>query len=133
MKKITAFFKFGLIAIGLSLFTQIGNAQTMGPLWGMTGGGGDSSGGVIFKYNTFTSNDSVVYGFAKTASNPNASLIQATDGNLYGMTQNGGLGGFGVVFKSTTTGVVTILVNFNNTNGAYPQGSLIQATDGNLY
>jgi len=77
--------------------------------------------------------------------NPDGSLIQASDGNLYGITVYGGtnfgcqvLGqACGTIYKVSPSGAFTTLHNFcsepNCTDGALPYAGLIQAADGNLY
>jgi uncharacterized repeat protein (TIGR03803 family) len=74
---------------------------------------------------------SVVHTFASQgATNPGASLIQATDGNFYGTTG----GGLGTVFKMTPAGTVTVLHTFiGGADGANPSAALVQAGDGNFY
>jgi uncharacterized repeat protein (TIGR03803 family) len=78
----------------------------------------------------------VLHAFASqgVATNPRASLIQATDGNLYGTTESGGAWDRGTVFEMTPGGILTVLYAFTGgPDGASPEASLIQATDGNLY
>ena len=78
----------------------------------------------------------VLHAFAPKAgaSNPRASLIQATDGNFYGTT-SGGVSGLGTVFRMTPSGAVTVLHAFTGrpTDGANPMAALIEAADGTFY
>ena len=67
-------------------------------------------------------------------SNPQSSLMQASDGMLYGMTYYGGVYNMGIIFQyNPTTSNLTDKFDFDGTNGSYPNGDLIQATDGMLY
>ncbi len=70
-------------------------------------------------------------------SNPDGTLVQATDCNFYGTTIYGGTNNSGTIFKITPTGKLTTLHTFcsqaNCEDGSQPNGSLIQATDGDLY
>src|SRR5262245_9581965 len=77
----------------------------------------------------------VLYRFGSSGTQPNASLIQATDGNFYGTTSSGGDPGCrcGNVFRMTPGGDVTVLHTFTgNPDGAW-SSRLLQATDGNFY
>ena len=106
-----------------------------GLLYGMTNTGGLNSIGVIFSYNTLSGKDSVLLSFNTTnGSNPDGSLVQASNGLLYGMTAWGGSLDYGVCFSyNISTGQDSILFNFNFNNGGNPLGSLVQASDGLLY
>ena len=66
-------------------------------------------------------------------SEPQASLVQATDGNLYGTTFDGGTNGDGTVFKISPSGALTTLHSFDGTDGQNPWAGLIQASNGNFY
>ena len=139
-KTIQSTFLFNLnrfvIVLCLTLSTGVSStAQKIGKIWGMTNGGGDSAGGVIFNYDPLSGKDSLIYSFnGITPKYPKyANLIQGADGNLYGVTSQGGVSGFGTVFKCTITGTVTVLASFNGTNGKTPTGSLLLASDGNFY
>jgi uncharacterized repeat protein (TIGR03803 family) len=71
-------------------------------------------------------------------SEPQASLVQATDGNLYGTTFDGGAssactGGCGTVFKISPSGALTTLHSFDSTDGKNPWAGVIQASNGNFY
>jgi uncharacterized repeat protein (TIGR03803 family) len=115
----------------LILFSNYLNAQT---LYGLTSVGGDSAGGVLFRYDVASKHDSLISQFPNTPSYPlYTNLIQASDGNLYGMASKTGSQNLGAIFKCTTSGAFKIIVSFTGANGSYPQGSLIQASDGNLY
>ena len=125
-----------------------------GNLYGTTAGAGANSNpvcgdaggslilcGTVFKIST-TGTLTALYSFCSQAnctdgSNPNGSLIQATDGNFYGTTSGGGAHGAGTVFKVTPGGVLTTLYSFcsqaNCADGAHPRAGLIQATNGVIY
>ena len=69
-------------------------------------------------------------------SQPQSSLIQASDGNLYGTASEGGTGtstGGTVFVVNPASGAVTILHSFASSDGTTPLGPLVQATDGSLY
>ena len=66
-------------------------------------------------------------------SEPQASLVQATDGNLYGTTFDGGTNGDGTVFKISPSGALTTLHSFDGTDGQNPWAGVIQASNGNFY
>jgi uncharacterized repeat protein (TIGR03803 family) len=70
-------------------------------------------------------------------SNPQASLIQATDGNFYGTAAQGGAHSAGTVFQLTTAGALTTLYSFCSlascADGNAPEAGLAQGTDGNFY
>jgi len=74
-------------------------------------------------------------------SQPQSSLIQATDGSFYGITEFGGANlniyGSGTVFKITPAGKLTTLYKFCTVTGCPdgedPKAPLVQATDGNFY
>ena len=110
---------------------------TDGKLYGMTGAGGTYSLGVLFQYDPATSiyTKKLDFNGAANGSNPNGSLMQASDGKLYGMTPQGGANSMGVLFQyDPATSTYTKKLDFNGAaNGSYPYGSLIQATDGKLY
>ncbi len=107
------------------------SAQTLGNLWGLIPYGGDSTGGVTFKYNPTTSNDSVTRSFPTDGTDPQSGVIQASDGYFYGMTDYGGTFGVGAIFRADSLGNSTVIYSFDN--GEYPGGTVIQGQDGNLY
>ncbi|QNF34660.1 putative Ig domain-containing protein [Adhaeribacter swui] len=106
-----------------------------GNFYGMTYQGGAYNDGTIFKM-TSSGTITILLSLrsAETGSNPQGSLLLATDGNFYGMTYSGGTFGYGTVFKITPSGNFTLLRKFNGQiDGRYPQGSLVQGNDGNFY
>ncbi len=108
-----------------------------GMLYGMTSGGGVNNMGVVFQFDPLTSAYTVKLDFAGTAngSNPQGSLIQASDGLFYGMTYEGGAANFGVLFQfDPVSSLCTKKIDFDGTStGSNPQGTLMQASDGFLY
>ncbi|HXP52649.1 MAG TPA: choice-of-anchor tandem repeat GloVer-containing protein, partial [Bacteroidia bacterium] len=131
MRKLTL-----ILSILILTFSGSKAQNTLGKLWGMTSQGGDSTGGVLFNYDSIGSKDSIVHPFALTPQNPyRSNLVQAIDGTFYGTTIGGGTTGNGTIFKyNATTRVFTILVNFDGTNyGGSPYRGLVLAKDGNLY
>jgi uncharacterized repeat protein (TIGR03803 family) len=82
--------------------------------------------------------ETLLYSFGATGTDgtdPQASLIQASDGNFYGTTLNGGANNLGTVFGITPAGVETVLYSFvgNGIDGTNPFARLLQGSDGNLY
>jgi uncharacterized repeat protein (TIGR03803 family) len=110
-----------------------------GYLYGMTAGGGDYGGGVVYKVNRPGTSFTVLHSFNGPAGDGampwHGQLVLGTDGNFYGTTMNGGAHGQGVVFRMTPAGAVTVLHHFAGgaTDGSHPRGGLMQASDGNLY
>lgn len=108
-------------------------------LFGVTGTGGTSNNGTIFKVTTagvWTSMAEFT-GAAGThpGSEPAGGLLFNTDGHLYGTAEFGGTNGFGTAFKITTavTPVFTLLHHFSDPTGSQPVGELLRGSDGALY
>jgi uncharacterized repeat protein (TIGR03803 family) len=94
-----------------------------GKLYGMTYEGGSNNNGILFEYNpsTGTYTKKLDFDGAAYGSNPQGSLIQASNGKLYGMTANGGSNGYGVVFEyNITNNTCTKKQDFNYVNGKRP-------------
>jgi uncharacterized repeat protein (TIGR03803 family) len=72
-----------------------------GGLYGTTRYGGAGSRGTVFRLNQDSTSYQVLYSFMAggDASNPYASLLQASDGAFYGTTLYGGTNSTGTVFK----------------------------------
>lgn len=108
-----------------------------GKLYGMTSGGGANGKGALIEYDTATNLCDIKWDFdgPNTGSNPNGSLVQASNGKLYGLTSNGGANNIGVLFEYDPVMVtVTNMVDFDGINyGSRPYGSLMQAANGKLY
>ena len=115
-----------------------------GNLYGMTGDGGPTHNGTIFKltpagrlttlFNFNGTNGS--FGFSDTGCTPELQEGPVLDaaGNLYGATPSGGSHGLGTVFKLSPTGVFTTLYNFGGsaTDGSIPNGVTLD-NSGTLY
>jgi uncharacterized repeat protein (TIGR03803 family) len=69
----------------------------------------------------------------KNGSEPQASLLLATDGNYYGTTLEGGKKNDGTIFRMTPAGAITVLHSFAGNDGSEPMAALMQASDGSLY
>ena len=110
-----------------------------GNLYGLASGGGAYNFGVLFQYNTITSQYLVTFHFdeANSGSAPLSSLIQANDGKLYGTTQYGGANGDGVLFQyDPATSSFVKKFEFDEGGkgtGKYSIGALMQASNGMLY
>ena len=111
-----------------------------GLIYGMTPLGGSNNMGVLFSLDPVTNNFTVLINFNGTnGSQPNGSLIQATNGLLYGMTEQGGAGNLGTVFTfNASNDSLTTIINFTGGAltafpGANPYGSLVQMGDTNIY
>ncbi|MEO8765349.1 MAG: choice-of-anchor tandem repeat GloVer-containing protein, partial [Ginsengibacter sp.] len=108
-----------------------------GKLYGMTNQAGNLFG-VIFSFDPASSTLQVLKYLQITndGSNPQGSLIQASDGKFYGMMSGGGSAGLGVIFSfdpTTSISPYTVLKQFDNTGGANPLGNLLQASNGKMY
>ena len=84
---------------GLSPYGSLIQASD-GNFYGMTRYGGANGAGAVMRI-TPAGNASVLHSFAPggDGSNPQASLIQASDGNLYGLALSGGLNNTGAVIR----------------------------------
>jgi uncharacterized repeat protein (TIGR03803 family) len=113
-----------------------------GNFYGITGIGGASDYGTIFKL-TPQGRLTSVYSFCAQPNctdgrNPETGLVLASDGNLYGTTAYGGditcraPYGCGTAFKVTPRGILTTIHVFESTDGAFPWANLVEA-DGILY
>jgi uncharacterized repeat protein (TIGR03803 family) len=118
-------------------FNPFGNLMEAanGLLYGMTIYFGTSGPGTIFSFNPATNVYTDLVHFNLTnGSNPQGSLIEATNGKLYGLTFSGGSAAKGMLFcYDITANSITDLVTFTGANGGWPKGSLLQASDGKLY
>jgi uncharacterized repeat protein (TIGR03803 family) len=126
-----------------------------GDLYGTTEGGGDLSCtdiisptgcGVVFRVNTTTGKETVLYTFTggEDGANSIAALSMDAAGNLYGTVSLGGdlscpspFGpgvGCGLIFKiNKSTGKEGVLHRFNGTDGAFPSAALYLDESGDLY
>ena len=107
-----------------------------GLLYGLTYQGGSTNNGCVFSFDPSTNVLTRVVSLqASSGSNPQGSLIQASNGLLYGLTSNNGAHGGGSLFSiDITTNGFSPLVEFSDTaTGTAPTGSLLQASNGLLY
>lgn len=133
----------GLIPLAGLIFDAAGN------LYGTTGGGGPSFGGVVFELSpgNGTWSEKVLHGFNdKDGETVYSGLIFDASGNLYGTTLDGGASGTacggrgcGAVFqlrpgaKGRWTEKVLHSFKANGKDGNNPYAGLIFGMDGNLY
>ncbi len=106
-----------------------------GKLYGLTTGGGQCSGGVIFEYNPLNDTYTKKIDFNNSkGNNPNGSLIKATNGKMYGMTRSGGVNNRGVIFEyNAETNEYIKKIDLDMGIGGNPEGSLYEASNGKLY
>ncbi len=111
-------------------------------LYGMTYVGGTYDSGTVINYNINTGKETVLHSFGggTDGTNPEGTLIQATNGWLYGMTYQGGTedtdGGDGTIFSyNWQTQSETVLHSFVGwgSDGNGPTGNFIQVGDSLLY
>ena len=107
-----------------------------GNLYGITGGGGSSGQGVVFKLAP-NGTETVLHALTATDGSGSASgLIRDSLGNFYGTTEGGGAYQQGVVFKLDTHNNYSVLHNFGKPgshDGSEPFAGLVRDTAGNLY
>jgi uncharacterized repeat protein (TIGR03803 family) len=109
---------------------------TNGKYYGLTTIGGLNAQGVLYEFDPTAQTYLKKVEFDGTnGSNPNGSLIQATNGKFYGMTVAGGSNSMGVIFEyDLSSNTLTKKVDFDGASlGASPFGSLIQLSNGKLY
>jgi uncharacterized repeat protein (TIGR03803 family) len=102
--------------------------------YGITGGGGSNSSGVLFSLNPVTNVFTKLYDFVPaTGALPTNGLLLASNGLLYGSTQMGG-SERGVLYSfDPATSTYTKLLDFAGSNGTGDGGSLMQASNGKIY
>jgi len=119
-----------------------------GAIYGMTSLGGDFGNGVIFRFDRYTHQYSVLHTFSALDANgdnadgasPGNGLTAGPDGMFYGMAYLGGPNGTGTIFSITRTREFHVLhafsaldANGHNPDGVYPLRNIIIGNDGNLY
>jgi len=113
-----------------------------GLLYGTTAYGGTHAGrpqgGLIFRYNTVTGQDTILYDLDAYTLDANViygSLLAVSNGLFYGISYLGDTTGIGTIFSfNPSTFVETPLINMRKrTIGANSTSSFIQATNGLLY
>ena len=90
--------------------------DTAGNLYGVTREGGSTGNGVVFKIDTTTGAETVLYNFCSLANCSDGRFVSGpviidSAGNLYGITGRGGANDTGVVYQITPDGVETVLYN----------------------
>jgi uncharacterized repeat protein (TIGR03803 family) len=115
-----------------------------GNLYGMTGDGGPTHNGTIFKltpagklttlFNFNGTNGSFGFSDSGCTTELQEGPVLDAAGNLYGATPSGGSHGLGTVFMLSPTGVFTTLYNFGGsaTDGSIPNGVTLD-NSGSLY
>jgi uncharacterized repeat protein (TIGR03803 family) len=121
-------------ATGSSPYGQLVIASN-GNMYGLASGGGTNSLGVLFEYdyvnNVYTSKVDLS---STTGTNPQGSLMVASNGKLYGMTLFGGANNLGTIIEySVAATSVTTVVDMASSTGATSSGELVQASNGKLY
>jgi uncharacterized repeat protein (TIGR03803 family) len=104
-----------------------------GAFYGVTGGGGTSGDGTVFRIAPSGSFKTLFNFDVANGYGPAGALALGKDGKFYGTCDLGGQFSDGTVFSITTVGVLTVLHNFSGADGQYPEGGLMQATNGNVY
>ncbi len=106
---------------------------TNGKLYGMTNMGGTNDNGTIFEYDLTTDTYTVLHDFENsTGTQPERSLMQASNGKLYGTTYYRGANNYGVLFEyDIDTDTYSKKYDFDSYRN--PQSTLIEASEGKLY
>ncbi|MGH9443885.1 MAG: choice-of-anchor tandem repeat GloVer-containing protein [Thermoanaerobaculia bacterium] len=114
--------------------------DSTGFLYGATlGGGGQDSGGTLFKIRTDGTGYAILHSFPEFVGDgvyPSGPLIADGAGNLYGSTGQGGANGYGTVFSIHTDGTsYSILKSFagGTDGGQGPVSPLVADGAGHLY
>jgi len=112
-----------------------------GDLYGVTGGGGNSSQSGTFYKMTLDGKITTLYTFCPVVRCADGQaprgIILASDGNFYGTAELGGKFNVGTIFSISPTGMFKLLHTFcsqtNCNDGADPKSPPVQGTDGNFY
>jgi len=114
--------------------------DTVGTLYGATGGGGSRQAGVIFQMQKNGSNYSTIHEFQgdeETGDGPFGRLILGSDGFIYGTTQDGGRLGAGTIYRVRKNGegfeILRIYVDLLEAHTGTPGGPLTRSSNGALY
>jgi uncharacterized repeat protein (TIGR03803 family) len=108
--------------------------DTAGNLYGSSSAGGAYNGGTVFKLDTTTGVETVLYSFTGPPGpgDPDGTLVRDAKGTLYGTTTDYGYGS-GTVWKLSATGEFTVLHSFTGgSDGGFPLAGVI-LNGGNLY
>lgn len=109
-----------------------------GNFYGTTQAGGVNRVGTVFMMKP-SGAVTVLHSFSTSDGNgtqPQSTLVEASDGNLYGTCYSGGVNSVGTIFRISKSGSFQKIYDFTNASGndGYsPKAGLIQASDGNLY
>jgi len=114
---------------------------TNGKLYGTTSFGGASDNGTVFSLTTggtlTTLHSFCVQTGCADGSQPEGTLVQASNGKIYGSTNVGGAMQSGTIFSITPGGAFSTVHTFcsatNCADGGTPVAGLTEGTDGNLY
>lgn len=110
-------------------------------LYGFTSAGGANSAGVMFSYDTASTNYNVLYDFASSATatngnQPHHGFILQDGGTLYRPPLFGGANSDGTLISIPTTGgAPTLRHTFGGatSNGSQPHSGVMNGGDGNFY
>ncbi|GAA3789323.1 hypothetical protein GCM10022271_22270 [Corallibacter vietnamensis] len=105
-----------------------------GKLYGTTYSGGTNGYGVLFEFEISTDTYTKLLDFdgINKGSNPQGTLLQASNGKIYGTTYSGGTRGYGVIFEyDITNSSYTKLLDVASTFRK-PQGNLVEVS-GKIY
>jgi len=106
-----------------------------GNLYGTTAGGGQYSGGTVFKLSP-GGMLTTLHSFNSTGGDgysPDAGVVLDTKGNIYGATPIGGAYGDGVLYEITASGTYSILYNFTGGADGWTPRSPLVFKAGSLY
>jgi uncharacterized repeat protein (TIGR03803 family) len=108
-----------------------------GNFYGCTFGGGAGDFGTIFKMTPQGALTTLVeftgQGGARPGSNPQGTLLQASDGKFYGTASRGGPNNAGMLFRMAADGTFEALAAFGGPNGINPRAGLLLGPGGNFY
>jgi uncharacterized repeat protein (TIGR03803 family) len=119
-----------------------------GAIYGMTTDGGKYGNGVIYRFDPYFNQYTVLHTFSAMDANgdnadgasPGNGLTAGPNGVFYGMAIDGGANGNGTIFSITAWGEFTVLHTFSaldknghNQDGVNPLRNIIIGNDGNLY
>jgi uncharacterized repeat protein (TIGR03803 family) len=104
-----------------------GLIQSGSLFYGMTNAGGAHGLGMIFKFDSVSNTESILYSFVggSDGAYPQSSVVQSGS-MLYGMTNIGGAFNEGTIFQlDLSNNIETVLHSFSLDQGEYPRADLI--------
>jgi uncharacterized repeat protein (TIGR03803 family) len=107
-----------------------------GLIYGTASQGGANGQGVLYSFDTFSSNYIIITNFnGANGATPYGGLVLANDGLLYGTTSAGGTGGNGVLFSCHPMSKAFLTkLSFTTGNGSAPEyGALIPLSPAGLH